>query len=343
MKKIIKSFLCMMVFSLPILAGNSARIGTAGATELLIPVGAKGLSLGGANVALASGVDAIFWNPAGMTKMSNSSVETMFSQMNYIADIGVSYGAVNIVAGDFGNIGFSIKSLSFGDISRTTEDFPDGTGEIFSPSYIHGGVSYSKMLNDHVSIGATLNLISEKIMSVSANGFGINAGVQYHGLGIPELMLGIVAKNIGPNMKFDGSNLYRNAYAPDALRPQQYYKVEAASFELPTTMEIGLAYEKKFDEQNRVMIAANFQNNNYQEDEYKFGGEYSYNNMVFVRGGYNLSPDVEKSTDYLYDYTFGVGLNLDLSGTVVMFDYAYRNVTRTGFSANNVVTVTLGF
>ena len=320
-------------------AGNPKRVGTAGAQELVIPVGSRGMGLGGADIAGTSGTEALFWNPAGLARGTNG-VEAMFSQMSYIADIGVSYGALNVNAGDLGYIGFGIKSLNIGDISNTTEDFPDGTGQHFSPTFVVAGFSYARMLNDHVAIGVLMNMISEKIMSTSSTGFALNAGVQYVGIGVPELKLGIVVKNIGPNMSYDGSNLYVTAQAQDGLRAAQYYKVEVASFELPTTMEIGLSYDKKIGEMNSVVLAANFENNNYLEDEYKFGAEYGYNNTVFLRGGYDISPKAPADS-YIYDYSAGVGVNLDLGGFGFTFDYAYRHVKY--FTSNNVVTVGLLF
>ena len=331
-------FACLLFISAVTMAGNKNRQGTAGAQELLIPVGARGLSLGSSAIANASGIDAIYWNPAGVVR-TESSVEAMFSQMQYIADIGVSYGALNVNAGSFGHLAFTIKSLSFGNIPRTTEDYPDGTGETFSPTFVTTGITYGKLLNDRISVGVTFNLIAEQIMSTSATGMGINAGVQYNGLAIPELKLGVVVKNIGPNMTYDGSNLYRFGTI-EADRDAQYYKVEPASFELPTTMEIGLAYEKKFGEQHNIALSTTFQNNNYSTDEYKFGGEYGYNNLLFIRGGYNINPEADKDAQ-LFDYTFGFGLHFDLSGTIVAFDYAYRHTQF--FDANSVVTVSLGF
>lgn len=322
-----------------VFAGNPKRIGTAGAEELVIPVGSRGMAFGGADIAGTSGADALYWNPAGLAR-SSSGVETIFSQMSYIADIGVSYGAINVNAGDLGYMGFGIKSLSFGDIPNTTEDFPDGTGQHFSPSFVVGGLSFARMLNDHVSIGVVFNIISEKIMSTSATGFAVNAGVQYSGLGIPGLKFGVVMKNIGPNMTYDGSNLYQTSKVADGLRDAQYYKVEAASFELPATMEIGLSYNQKLGEMNTISVATDFQNNNYQDDEYKFGAEYGYNNTVFLRGGYDISPKAEINS-YIYDYSLGLGLNLDLGGFGFTFDYAYRHVKY--FTSNNVITVGLLF
>lgn len=335
---LINVLLTAMVGSV-VFAGNPKRIGTAGAQELLLPVGARGMALSGSNAANTTGPEALYWNPAGLAHMTGGA-EALFSQMSYIADIGVSYGAINVNAGSLGNVGFAIKSLSFGDIQNTTEDFPDGTGQTFSPTYLVGGISYAKMLNDRVAVGIVFNLVSEKIMSVSATGFAFDVGVQYSGLALPDLKLGIVVKNIGPNMAYDGSNLYRTATVGSALREAQYYKIEVASFELPTTMQIGLSYDLKPMESQRATLSAVFQNNNYQDDEYRFGAEYAYDETLFLRGGYAISPKAPADS-YLYDYTFGAGVNLDLGGVGFSFDYAYRHVQ--WFTANNVVTVALKF
>lgn len=320
-------------------AGNRSRIGTAGAQELLIPVGARGIALGNSSLANATGVEAIFWNPAGVVR-SDYGTEVMFSHMNIIADIGVDYGAVAVNAGDFGTLAFSIKSLSFGDIPVTTDEFTDGTGEFFSPTFVTVSGTYAKMLNERISVGGTLNIISEKIMSTSASGFGISAGVQYHGLVIPELKLGVAVKNIGSSMKYDGSNLYYPADVVGAERPAQFYKIDAAEFDIPSTLEIGLAYDRKINDMNAISVATNFQNNNYQADELKVGAEYAFNNMIFVRGGYLASPNAQ-ADEYIYDYAFGFGINYDLGGLAVKVDYAYRHLK--SLDANNIITVNLGF
>ncbi len=341
-------FVLLAGVTLSSLAGNQSRTGTAGAQELLIPVGARGIALANSNISMATGMDALFANPAGLAR-TDRGAEVMFSHMNYIGDIGVEYGGIGLNAG-FGHLAFTIKSLNFGDIPVTTEQFPDGTGEDFSPSFVTLGISFAKLLSDRISVGATFNIISEKIMSTSASGVSLTAGVQYKGLGMPGLNLGIAIKNIGPNMTFTGSNLLRQAEVTDALRPAQLYSTEAATFDLPSTLEIGLSYTKSYDVHN-LAVMSSFVNNNYQNDEYNFGVEYGFDNLLFLRGGYQLSPGMERDelstveskfkNDYLYDFTAGVGINYDLGGTAVMIDYAYRHLTI--MDANHVVAVRLGF
>ncbi len=255
-------------------AGDNNRTGTAGAQELLIPVGARDLALGGSSVAATNGVEAIYWNPAGLAM--TTGVEAMFSHLNYFADIGVTYGAVGINTGSFGNIGLSAKSISFGDIPVTTVDLPEGTGQTYSPTYLTLGVSYARMLSDRISLGATVNIINESIMNTSANAIGFNIGVRYDGLGIPGLNLAIVLNNVGTNITYSGAGLYQSATVSNDLRGTQTYSLVAASSELPSQMEIALAYDYKLDEKNHVALFGDFENNNYSPDVWKIGAEFTF-------------------------------------------------------------------
>jgi hypothetical protein len=342
-----RSIVCLVLLvgmlSMTALAGNKDRIGTAGAQELLIPVGARGIAIGGSSMVFSTGAEALYWNPAGLSR-GEYGVEALLSSMKYIADINVTYGALAISAGEFGALGFSVKSIGFGDIPLTTEQFPDGTGESYSPAFINVGVTYSKLLTDRISVGLTTTLITEKILSTSATGVAFNVGLQYHNLGIQGLDLGVAVKNIGSNMTFDGSDLLKTATAAEGLRGSQFYKVQAAAFELPSSMEIGVGYQRKFDEVNNATIGVLFRNNNYQDDEYNFGGEYSYNNLFFVRGGYTFAPQATKDAvgqnSYIYDYTLGAGLHYKVGDLDLAFDYAFRHMKL--FDSNNVITLRVG-
>ncbi len=332
------------------IAGGENRAGTNAAPELLIPVGARDIAMGGASIATTSGVDAIYWNPAGLAHTSYNA-SALFSHMTYIADISVNYFAVGATFGGFGTLGFSLKSLAIGDIPVTTNDFPDGTGEIINPTYVTLGATYSRMLAENISVGFTTNLISEQIGRVGATGLGFDAGVQYANLGgIEGWSLGVAVKNIGPQMRFDGDALLQAGSLGTGGR-QGYYKIQAGSYELPSTIEIASAYTASFSGNNAVTLVGCFQNNNFDVDEYKVGGEYGYNNMFFVRGGWSFAESrtndnltttggVDKTT-YLFGPTAGVGVHTNLGDVDVSIDYAYRSVQF--LDGNNVFALRLGF
>jgi hypothetical protein len=321
-----------------VFAGGGDRVGTAGAVQLQIPVGARGIALGGSNIAATSGIDALFWNPAGVP-LTDNSVDVTFSHMEYIFDVGVEYGAVAAKAEDIGTFAFSIKSLSIGEIDKTTTLHPDGTGATFTPQFLTAGVTYARLLTDNISVGVTATYISETMDLVSADGMAFNVGILYRNLAdMQGLNFGVAIKNLGPQMQYDGSGLIYQADVDDLNRPPQYYKAEAAAFELPSTFEIGLAYAPVFAEVNQVKVLANFQNNNFAEDEYRMGLEYGYDGMFFARGGYVLSPEDD---NYAYSYSGGAGVKYDMGGSSVEVGYAYRHFEY--YSGNHVFDITLGF
>lgn len=321
-------------------AGAGNRTGTSGAAELLIPVGTRDLAMGGSTIATTSGVEALFYNPAGTARIKNS-VGLYFSHMSYIADIGVDYGAVTANFDALGVLSVNIKSLSIGDIVETTTLAPDGTGKTFSPQYFTVGLTYARNLSDRIAVGVTANLVSERMGEVSATGTAFNIGVMYDNLGgVNGLSMGIVVKNIGPQMSFDGAGLYTQASVTTQSRPPTQYKIESGSFELPSTLEFGLGYRRVVEEDNVFLIATSFQNNNYSDDEYKVGAEYAYRDVLFLRGGMDFSQK-QTEKEFIYGPTFGAGIHYPVGNIDLTFDYAYRAVDI--FDNNHIFSVKLGF
>ncbi len=339
-KRLFFVLVLLIVSALEIFAGGRDRAGTAGATELLIPIGARGTALGGSYICSASGIDAVFWNPAGVSG-SNNGAEAMFSHMSYIADIGVNAFALSASFADVGTIAFTLRAFSMGDIPVTTETAPDITDNVFSPSYTIAGITYSRALSDKVRAGLTFNFINESIASVSANGFAFDVGVQYFGLaGINGLKVGIAVKNLGPQMKFDGGGLFKPSAPTESERTiSSLLKVDAAGFELPSFFELSVGYEQNFTSDHKAIFATSFQNNNYQSDEYKLSMEYAFRDLFFVRGSYQLVP--QDSEEYLYGPAFGAGFHYNAGGLDMTVDYGYR--WNRFFDANHIVTVKLGF
>ncbi len=349
MKKVLYGYITIFICVALVLVSDGAkaqnqRIGTSAASELLIPVGARDLALGGASIASTQGVEAIYWNPGGLGRLGPSA-EGMFSYMSYIADIGVSYGAVAGHFGTFGVVGLSVKSLSIGDIPLTTSDDPEGeSGRLFSPTYFTLGLSFGRQLTDNISAGGTIKIISETIAQVSATGMAFDVGIQYNNLaGVSGLGLGVAIKNIGPQMKFEGPGLLHNAISTDGSRPVQPYSSVAASFELPSLVEFGIGYSGKVQEDMVWTMNSSFTNNNLYLDEYHLGGEYGYlfqDGEIYGRAGYSFLANTEGDRQ-IFGVTLGVGISYKAQDTKITLDYAYRKAAF--FNNNNVISLKLGF
>jgi hypothetical protein len=333
-------------------AGTGKRVGTAGAMELLIPVGARGTALGGNFTAGITGVDAMYWNPAGVAGSSHTA-EVMVSQMKYFADINLTYLGVQANLGKFGFLGASIKSMDFGDIAETTSYAPDGTGSTFSPGYMILGLTYARSMTDRIFFGFTTKLVSERIMNVSATGMAFDFGVQYNTQ--MGLKLGVVLKNLGSSMRFDGSALEQTinmpGYLDEPYAQQENLRIISQSFEMPTTMDIGLAYTLNPIEHHSITAMANFRNHQFGMDGFGGGLEYTFKMEKFaasLRGGAMASQDVENGKIIFKDDTnvigpsFGAGLFYRLAPQLsVNVEYAYRMNER--LSDNQVFSLTVGF
>jgi len=291
-------------------AGSSRRIGTAGAQELRIPIGARGPAMGNGIMANVTGVESIFYNPAGLA--TNSGTEVMFSHEPYIADIKVNFAGVATNIQDFGSIAASAKITTIGDMAETTEEFPDGTGRVFSPSLSVLSVSYARALTINVSFGATAKLVNERIFEVSATGTCFDIGFIYnpnwHGVS-----LGMAIRNYGPQMKFDGIGFNRDLDGRPA-RPVN------ASFDIPSSFDLGMAYNFLNVDKNSATLVGTFSNNNYSQDSWQGGAEYGYDGKYFLRAGYNYS----KQDNYLYGFSAGAGVTVPLGGTEITLEYSWN-------------------
>jgi opacity protein-like surface antigen len=320
-----------------IYAGDVGRKGTTGAEELLIPVGARGIATGGAFLATLTGLESIYYNPAGLDLTPRT--EAMFSYMSYIADINVSYFAISTSLGDLGSIALSFKTLDFGDIPVTTNDFPDGTGQTYSPGFLTSSFTYSKVLTDRISVGTNLKLITESIQNASALGFALDMGVQYRFN--DYLSMGASLKNIGTDMQFTGQDLEASTTVPGSNLGSSSgsYQVVTEPFQIPSYFEMSLSYNHSFNEQNTVTLATTYTANNSYEDIAHFGLEYNFMNYFFARGGYNLS--MQNTKESIYGFTAGAGVQYQTdSGIGITFDYAFREV-KDFPTSNHIFTVKL--
>ena len=193
MRKHILISLIVIAFSSSVFA-QSSRMGSASSTQLLVVPSAKHLSGGGA-VALATGMDAAFWNPAGLA-MSETGIDAIFSNRQYIADIQNNFFGIATNIGEY-RMAANVRTFNIGDINETTVFSPDGTGRIFTPNFSILGASVSKKLSDSTSVGLTANYIRESFGRVSASGVAYDLGVQYKGLlGREGLDVGFALKEL---------------------------------------------------------------------------------------------------------------------------------------------------
>lgn len=332
--------LFILLSSLSLFAGDVDRIGSAAGVQVQVPVGAKDLAMGGSNIVYTEGVDAIYWNPAGLSHMENSAAAS-FSTMNYLDDIRVNYLAVGANMGAYGHIGFSMKAFDFGDIPITTVLDMDGDGgQTFSPTFSTLGLTYANKLTTAIQVGVTAKMIYESIPNATATALAFDIGLQYRNLaGIDGVSFGVAVKNIGSDMQYAGSGLLTRLQDNETNRIEDVRRGAAVN-QLPANVELGLAYDYQVMDKTNLIVTGVFASNNTEADVVKMGAEFNYENFLMVRAGYLMNTD-QDAEDVLYNFTAGAGVNLDVGGTIIGIDYAFRNSQY--FSANNMFSLNIGF
>jgi len=339
-KHIIASIVIIVVSSLVL--GQNSRMGSASSTQLLVVPSAKHLSGGGA-AATATGMDATFWNPAGLA-MSENSVDAIFSNRQYFADIDNSFFGIATDIGDY-KMGVSVRTFNIGDIDETTVWYPDGTGQVFTPNFSILGATFARKLSDNTSVGINANLIREGFGRVAATGVAYDLGVQYRGLlGREGLDVGFALKNFGSPMKYDGEGLGVMASPVDGDRPVEYYKIDAASFDLPFVFDMGLSYNIAGAD-----IGVTYTSNYYSTDELKLSVGYALEGLGSVGVGMqssSASQEIDDTDDWYTNPADGVsfGASIDMSRFVGMnLSVDYSMLPMGDFGTNSVVALLVAF
>lgn len=301
-------------------SATGGKRGTAGAQELLVPVGGRATALGGSAAADVAGAEALFWNPAGIVRTARP-FEALFFHQTHLYDIANIAAGATVSFGEAGTVGLLVRSLQVGAIPVTTVDRPYGTGDTYTPSFVTYGIAYGRRFTDMISLGVTVKLVTERVLEASAVGLAFDAGLQYR-TGVEGLEFGFVIQNIGNDMRFDGESLNE----PNTLYPN---RTVIAPFPLPTTIQIGATYDLRFDDAGRLRLMGKVQSNSFDTDQYIAALEYSFADRLFLRGSADLHGDVRRDAFgadmFTYPYAAGAGVRLTPSdGIEASFDYAFR-------------------
>ena len=304
-------------------AGDDKRRGTAGASQLLVPVTARSASLGASltsGMAGMNGLEAIFANPAGLAL--NTGTAAIFSRMDYVADIGVNFFGI---AQNFGNnnIAFTVTSWDFGDIPLQTEISPEISSVTYNASFITAGLTYARVFTDRISAGVTVKVVNESIDDISASAVAVDMGMTYI-VGESGLRLGVALKNIGTQMSYSGVGLTNRIKLPSqpGNATNNALVFESEGVELPSLLNFGVSYTRQMAEGAVVTVLGNFRSNSFDQDEYSGGVELGLFDMVYLRGGMDVIGDSDLS--FFTGVNYGAGVDLNLSGTRLQIDFASR-------------------
>jgi hypothetical protein len=314
-------------------AGNEDRVGSAGASQLLVNPWARSLGAGSAGVAYTTGLEAQFLNIAGLA--FTERMELKFNATNWLGSAGIQFYSAGIATriSDASVIAISIQSMNFGDIPRTFVNNPEGDGSTFSPRYNIFNVGYAREFSRSIYGGINFKVNSEGVDNLRATGVAIDAGIRYVTGEREHIKFGIALKNIGPVMRYRGDGLaYQVSFSSSGSTQPFTLEQRSAAFEMPSSLSIGGSYDFFFGENQKLTAAVAFLANSFSYDNYALGLDYSHAVKKFqfnLRAGYIYERGIMSSTLRRTALTgFTAGLSVDfLSGankTPMGIEYATR-------------------
>lgn len=325
MKKGLLSLLFALALTFSVQAGNPDRSGSAGTAQLLINpwAGSSGLSL--CNMASTTGIEAMFSNVAGLTMVDN--LEISFSNTNYLVGTDIKINAFGFAKkmGESAVLGISMTSMNFGENLITEVGLPEGGIGYFTPRYSNLAIAYAKEFSNSIYGGMTVHILSESISNVKAQGVAIDAAIRYITGERDNVRFGISLKNVGPAMRYKGDGLAISGIVNgESITVSQ--RVEKG--ELPTLVNIGLAYDFLLGENLDLTANGQFTSNSFIADQYGLGLELAFKERFYLRGGYLFEAGLVDSDLKASVYAGpSAGLSLDFNAgekAKLGFDYSYR-------------------
>jgi hypothetical protein len=330
MKKVIYIFgaiLLIVACSSAQVFQSTARTGTTAAQFLKIGAGARPLGMGGAFVSTVGDINAIYWNPAGISRIYGG--EVTFNHANWIAETNYDFAAFAFDIAGLGTLGASVVRFAVPEDEVRTYRFPEGDGRRFDAGALAVGLSYARNLTDKFSVGVTAKYIREYIWNESANGFAVDIGTLYI-TPFNDMKIGASISNFGTKMRLEGRELefdeQEQITSGERIIPGNVgSQFRSEYYEIPLTFRIGISMDLFQSDILRATAAIDATHPNDNTEYVNSGLEVTYNEIVFARVGYK-SLFLRDSEQGL---SFGAGINYNLLGTTyIKVDYAYANYGR---------------
>lgn len=280
--RIIKYFL-IIVFISGTMKGFE-KVATTSFQFLKVMTTARAYALAGAYTTLANSSDAVFWNPAGLTKISDIGISAGYT--DWFMDVGhfsfsAAYNMDNLgtfgIFGMYSDIG-SIEETTVSALGYVNGTYNPGlTGKTFSPTAMVIGLSYARDLNDRFTFGVNVKYAREDLIYKSAGTIIFDGGLLYN-TGFKSIVLGASLRNFGPEVKYIDK-----------------------SYPLPQTLSLGISTILLGGDDPLISSAGNHmlllaydmeQPRDYGQ-QHIIGLEYSFSNQIFLRTGYKFNGDQE--------------------------------------------------
>lgn len=330
-------FLCFLVFNF----GVSAQSNTPKYSNEFLSIGidARAFGMSGAYTAVSTGVTSAYWNPAGLIDSAHK-YDAALLHANYFG------GIANYDYAGFSTKIDSISSLAISVIRFAVDDIPDtrflydANGALnydnirfFSAADYAFMFSYARKLKilNGINLGGNFKIVHRKVGNfANAWGYGLDLGLKKTfkswGMGLmirdasgtfntwshnSELLIDIYTQT--------GNEIPENSI--EVTLPKAYFGLyKSFRYKDKFGLLMSVDFETSFDGQRNTVLSSN----NISLDP-KFGTEFDYNQLFFLRFGVGQFQEVKNingSTDQTFQPNFGLGIHIKN----VFIDYALTDI-----------------
>lgn len=331
--------LCFFFGSSVSIAQN--KVGTTSFQFLKVNPGARTTAMGLSTVSLQSGAEALFTNPAGMGDIVNYDVQLYHTDWfldTKIYSFAAGFNFDDFIIGVFGSY-LDYGSIEVTDVSmlRFNDDYtefnPGLTGQVINPSSEYVGIAFAKQLTDKFTFGVALKYVREDLVAADASVLAVDAGLTY-ATGYKSIMIGGGISHFGlSEVKFLDSKQYQEVnpkYDPTAENPGDSIitkTVTGERYPIPQTFEFGISayliapdeFLLSHNEQVKLLFAYQLQHPRDYDLQHNIGLEFSWKDVIYLRGGYKMNYDEEGPTfGFGIKYAgFDVGYSYDSFGDIL--------------------------
>lgn len=320
MKKTIFITLGVLILA-TVASAQTTNVGASGAQFLKIGVGSKYQGMGEASVAIANDVYSMYWNPAGLAEIRDAAIG--FTNVDWLADVSLNYVAAAKYFEDVGVFGVSATVLSMGEQEITTFQNQTGTGQYYTASSYAVGMTFARQLTNKFAFGGSLKYVGERIHNEKSGAFAFDFGTMLH-VGYRSLRMGMSISNMGPDLRFSGSDLdvgYDGRSDPGQNTPVGA-ELKTTPYSLPMVFRFGMAYDFDMGPNSIMTLSGEAKHPNDNIQQGSIGAQFGFSEQYFLRGGYKFNYEEE-------GLSFGGGLSTAISGnTRLVIDYAWQDFGR---------------
>lgn len=319
---------------------------------LTITPDARSGAMGDAGIAISGDANAIAYNISRLA-FAEQDAGISLTYTPWLKNIGLNDVFLGYVSGytkldNFQAVTGSLRYFSLGEIQYTDENgMPTGFG---SPNEFELALGYARLLGENLSVGVGGKFIYSNLASnQTVNGSEIQSGIagaadisflykiQMEGYYENNLNIGLSLRNLGSKISY----------------------VKDRSFFIPASIGLGIAYDMKFDDYNKLTLTTDINKlmvptpqitaakqkesldaspiaswfNSFsdaptgfkgemRELTYSIGAEYWYANQFAVRAGYFYESPLKGNRKYL---TAGLGIKYNIIGINLSYLLSTQN------------------